>query len=438
MEILTLGEKIKKRRKELNMTLKNLGGDRVTPGQISLVESGKSKPSMELLQYLAQKLDVSVDYLFETEEKQAEKLCDYYSKISNASILACNYEQAQGAVSQGMGYANQYNLQYYKGLDELYNGKIQYGLKNYEEAQAHFIAANEVFFKLEKYRDIVETYIGLGMVSYKLLYFNSSLNYYKQAEKVLTDRKILDDGLLTRIYFDISLCYSRLNMYSNTIDYSLLAMNKFKERDDKFQYGQTLLMLSISYNSLNKFDEALMYADMAIKVFKELDDLTFIAKMETNMGIILADIGEIDDSFTHLKNSYRIKLDTRDKTIAYTMLRIADNYIKTNEVDKAEDMINQAYKKCMEDDNREYLITVYYYLYRVCCLKKDISNAERYLLEAVDYLKNLDMPKELADIYIMLGEFYDSQGKKDSALEYINKGIGIYKDLGLILIKRSW
>ena len=47
MEILSLGEKIKRRRKELNMTLKDLAGDRITPGQISLVESGKSNPSMD-------------------------------------------------------------------------------------------------------------------------------------------------------------------------------------------------------------------------------------------------------------------------------------------------------------------------------------------------------------------------------------------------------
>ena len=53
MEILSLGEKIKRRRKELNMTLKDLAGDRITPGQISLVESGRSNPSMDLLEYLA-------------------------------------------------------------------------------------------------------------------------------------------------------------------------------------------------------------------------------------------------------------------------------------------------------------------------------------------------------------------------------------------------
>lgn len=69
MEILSLGEKIKRRRKQLNMTLKDLAKDRITPGQISLVESGRSNPSVDLLEYLADALNTNVEYLMESEEK---------------------------------------------------------------------------------------------------------------------------------------------------------------------------------------------------------------------------------------------------------------------------------------------------------------------------------------------------------------------------------
>jgi transcriptional regulator with XRE-family HTH domain len=73
MEILSLGEKIKRKRKQLNMTLKDLAKDRITPGQISLVESGRSNPSVDLLEYLADTLNTTVEYLMESEESQAEK-----------------------------------------------------------------------------------------------------------------------------------------------------------------------------------------------------------------------------------------------------------------------------------------------------------------------------------------------------------------------------
>ena len=90
MEILSLGEKIKRKRKELNMTLKDLAKDRITPGQISLVESGRSNPSMDLLEYLSINLNTTVEYLMESEESQAEKISTYYSQMAESYIISGN------------------------------------------------------------------------------------------------------------------------------------------------------------------------------------------------------------------------------------------------------------------------------------------------------------------------------------------------------------
>lgn len=432
MEILSLGEKIKRKRKERNMTLKDLAGDKVTPGQISLVESGKSKPSIDLLEYIAQKLDVGIDYILETEEHQAEKLCEYYSKIADASIIAENYEQAREAISKGITYASQYNLQYYIGLNEFYTGMIEYGLGNYENAQSMFISSNEIFLRIGNVRNIIDTYVHLGMVSYKLMYFNSSLSYYRQAEKIVNENKIVDNDILTNVYFYISLCYSKLGNNNAAIDYLLLTMEKFKERNDKFQYGQSLLMLSISYKSLDRFEEALLYANRAVGVFKELDNLFFVAKVETNMGVVLSDLGNTDDSFKHLEKACRIKMQIKDKTTPETMLRLADNYIKINDIDKAMEIVNEAYEKYNEDIYSQYRPSIYYYLHKLCVMKQDEKRAELYLFEAIKYLQSMDMKRETADTYVMLGEFYESMGNGSEALKYMSKGINIYKELGII------
>ena len=102
MEILSLGEKIKRRRKELNMTLKDLAGDRITPGQISLVESGRSNPSMDLLEYLAGALNTSVEYLMESEETQAEKISIYYEQIAESYILNGGYITAEKYIENAL------------------------------------------------------------------------------------------------------------------------------------------------------------------------------------------------------------------------------------------------------------------------------------------------------------------------------------------------
>lgn len=432
MEILTLGEKIKQKRKEQNMTLKDLAGDKVTPGQISLVESGKTKPSIDLLEYIAEKMNISLDYILETEEHQAEKLCEYYSKVASASLYSESYEQAREAISKGMIYAKDYNLEYFVGLNELYLGKIEFGQGNYKSSQNRFLMADEVFLRIGKMRDAVEVYLQLGLTMYKLESYDSSLNFFKHGERMIHENSINDDDVLIKIYYNISLCYSKLGNYSSTIDYTLLAMEKLKKKNDRFQYGQSLLALSLTCKNMSKYNEALEYADKAVRIFKELENLSYISRVETSIGAILCDIGNTEESLKHLENAYRIKMEIKDLTLIDTMMGLADNYIASRDIDKAMDMAARANEICIEEGAGQYYVRIRSLLHKLHIMKQDKLNAELCLLEAVKHLKSMNMMKELADVYILLGEFYKNEGSREEALKAYNLGIGIYKEVGMI------
>lgn len=138
MEILSLGEKIKRRRKELGMTLKDLAGDRITPGQISLVESSKSNPSMDLLEYLANCLNISIEYLMESEETQAEKICIYFENMAESHILNDELDQADEYIENALFYAEKYELEYRKARNLYLRGKIYTLKKELGLAQQYF------------------------------------------------------------------------------------------------------------------------------------------------------------------------------------------------------------------------------------------------------------------------------------------------------------
>ena len=168
MKILSLGEKIKLRRKELNLTLKNLAGDRITAGQISLVESGKSNPSMDLLEYLASTLNVTVEYLMETEETQADKICRYFENIAESNILNEELIQAEKNIETCLFYTEKYNLEMRKAKN-LYLKALIYVKKNdYALAQQFLLTANGIFIKNNSNEDVKSTYILLGKISLDL------------------------------------------------------------------------------------------------------------------------------------------------------------------------------------------------------------------------------------------------------------------------------
>lgn len=66
----TLGGRIKHLRKQKKMTLEALAGEALTKGMVSLIENNKANPSMESLNYIAERLGVDVATLLETVSAQ--------------------------------------------------------------------------------------------------------------------------------------------------------------------------------------------------------------------------------------------------------------------------------------------------------------------------------------------------------------------------------
>lgn len=147
MEILSLGEKIKRRRKQLNMTLKDLAKDRITPGQISLVESGRSNPSVDLLEYLADALNTNVEYLMESEESQAEKISLYYEQVGESCILQGDYEKGQRYIDNALYYCEKYNLEYRKAMIYFITAKSYMYKRDFPMAQKFFFISKCNFCK---------------------------------------------------------------------------------------------------------------------------------------------------------------------------------------------------------------------------------------------------------------------------------------------------
>ncbi len=165
------------------MTLKDLAGDRITPGQISLVESGKSNPSMDLLEYLAETLNTSIEYFMESEDTQAEKICKYYENIAESHIINDNLSIAEQYIEKSLYYAEKYNLEYRKARNLYLRGLIYMHKGDLPVAQQYLLSANVIFIKNNNYEEIVNTFVNLGKITIFLKAYHSSCSYFQQAEK---------------------------------------------------------------------------------------------------------------------------------------------------------------------------------------------------------------------------------------------------------------
>ncbi len=431
MEILSLGEKIKRKRKELNMTLKDLAGDRITPGQISLVESGKSNPSMDLLEYLASTLLTTVEYLMESEESQAEKICTFYEQIADVYISSDDLISAEKRIETALYYAEKYNLEYRKARNLFLSAKVYMANGDFTLAQQFFLSANVIFIKNNKNEEIIETFLHLAKITYQLKAYHSSNSYLQQAEKVFIDNNIGNDFLLGKIYYYIANTFFKLDNLEKAINYSYLAKQKFFQIGNRKEYASSLLLIAEEKSIKGDLDSAIDYSTKALEVYKELDDLDKMGKIENSLGKLFYEFDNLEESFTHYEKAKEIRANSRDNKLIETLINICENYIKLKDVNRCNETLDEILSN-IKDDNVTDMIEYYLLKYRVCLLKNDTTEAETILHMSFNYAKSMDCYKEAAEIAIMLGKFYMDRKSDTEAAKFLDEGVNLFKKTGIL------
>ena len=74
-----IGKKIKALRIEKNLTQSELCGTKITRNHLSIIESGKSLPSLSTLCYIAERLDIPVGYFFSEDEQAEAKFANLFT-----------------------------------------------------------------------------------------------------------------------------------------------------------------------------------------------------------------------------------------------------------------------------------------------------------------------------------------------------------------------
>ncbi|MGG7056804.1 helix-turn-helix domain-containing protein [Clostridium nigeriense] len=431
MEILALGEKIKRRRKELDMTLKDLAGDRITPGQISLVESGRSNPSMDLLEYLAAALQTSVEYLMESEETQAEKISVYYEQIAESYILSGDYITGEKYIENALYYVEKYNLEYRKAKIIYLRAQIYMAKGELTLAQQFFLSSNVIFIKNNNYEEIIKTFLNLGKITLNLKAYHSSSSYLRQAEKVYLDNNIGNDFLLGEIYYYMAESYFKIENIAKAIDYSFLAKSKFEQVNNREEYAKTLLLLSEEYNKKGDLSNAIKYSQKTLEVYKELDELNNISEIENNLGKLFYEFENIEESFKHYEISKEIRIRRKDFKIVETLINICENYIKLKDISKCEELLGEI-NTYLDEGDIEGLIELKLLWYRIYTIKELSREAENVLLDTYNLAKANDLQKQLGKLSIMIGKFYIDNKRDAEAAKYLDEGVNIFRKIGIL------
>jgi len=170
----SLGTRIRKLRKERKLTLEELAGDRLTKGMLSQIENDKAKPSMESLEYIAERLGVKANELLEQVNPASLRQLLEQAEILFTELKLGDIDNAHQIVEMIKPYAEELPLSYEGGrLLYIYAGAQYYaGLTTWESP----LQESRIMFKeINLLSHWFDTYIlQLGILSenrkYKMAY----------------------------------------------------------------------------------------------------------------------------------------------------------------------------------------------------------------------------------------------------------------------------
>lgn len=276
---MRLGEKIKTARLKLKLTQSDLVGDKITRNMLSAIESGKATPSLDTLEYLAERLDLPLPFLLSYDDdllfyRKKERILAIKNALDEKNYNVCiNLVLKLEGLDDELAYILSdcyFNL----GVNSLKYGSLESSAKylglclNYCE---------RTIYDTKRFRAIAPLYLAIAKnVSAPLLEFEAD-KYYAYLKEV-TDLEFYKYLIL-----DASYPYTRYEFASHIKAKSFIKERKYREaveilleienKKGEFEYNSYLMFgvytdLDNCYRQLFDFENAYRYASKRISLLE--------------------------------------------------------------------------------------------------------------------------------------------------------------------------
>lgn len=430
MNILSLGEKIKKLRKEKNMTLKELAGDRITAAQISHIERDKSHTSYELLEYLSERLDVSIDYLLETKEMQSKKITDNLILESEIYIKKGELDDAEKEIHQIIEICEEYDLSENYGKCNYLLGNIYLKRKDSRKANFYFEKALFYFIKNDDKKRIFECYMNSADIYFEDGFYQVALTSYSFAKDILNQITTDEPDTYKDLYSKISKCYMRMDDSEKALEYIEL----IGSIDNNYSPTQEVEMLVLKAKKLlseGKYLDSKDYFTKALKIIEKEENKDKLAQVYLTVGKIYGEMGDNEKLLQYSEKVYDLKKSDSDEYMMDSLFNIIESYIDSNNFEQAKKYSKLALAAAIKTKSKYDEFRALKYYCDIYKYKGETEISIEYLLKCIDIVSTLDKEEVLGNLYIELGQLY-SGISKDKELECYQKGVTIFKNLEII------
>ncbi len=341
---LRLGERLRQLRVAAAMTQTELAGDRFSKEYVSQIERGKTRPTRETINWLAERLGVDAAYLANGVSADERGRVD--SALARAEALIEGrrnleaieeFEHIRTAVL-GTGMPElEVRALVGEATARMREGQVREAIELLDRARV--LTERDGFSDVER----AGVLFWLGVARYKLSSVQTAIGLFDEAMKLAERSQLPSDHLRSNILAWRSRCYRRRRDLEAAREDVERALELAEGLNDRHTTADIFFQASIIADREGHWVLARSYAERARAIYEEISDRRNLGRLMNNLGGINFLLGHPDEAISLLKEAFRLHLEVgSDAEAAHAVSGLADVHLKTGDVKKAEEQARHA------------------------------------------------------------------------------------------------
>ena len=339
--VSTLGARLRQLRVSAGLTQSELAADRCSKEYLSQIERGKTRPTGEMLAWLAERLGVDASFL-ETGQSSAEYAeSEAAVARAEAAVEGQQFEEAREALD-GLKFSPDAPELEYRAL--MADSWTRSYFAEQREALESLTRARELS-ELDMFTDIerADVLYRMGVVRYQLSSINSAIGLLTEAYELATRSGLPCDRLRSHILEWRSRCSRRQRDFEAAREDIELALELAESLGDTLTIAHVTFQASIVAERGGHWLRARALAERAKELYEAHGDRINLGRMLNNLGGLNYLLGKPDDAVTHLKQAFSIALEAgNDADAAQAVSSLAQVHLGSEKYELAEQQARHA------------------------------------------------------------------------------------------------
>lgn len=421
MEILSIGEKIKRSRIYKGYTLKDVCSDKISISKMSCIENGKIEPEEWVLKLVAEKLDIDIKYLKKDIKEQLEE------NLKNISSNSFKYEREK-LFKYNLEYAEEYN--YYSIAFDIMHLLFNYYLdiKDVNSCQTWTSKYHNLCIRSGKDSNRLIYYLDIGGYLYMGKEYFQAASYYNNVRKALDLNASKDYMKIVNATYQEAKCYLIMKNYKKSYEIVDKLMDYIEKLDNngyKAEIYNLVAILSIKVGN-DKFSK---YEKYSLELCKDNNREKAIFLYSYGSAMMDIDKSKNGKAYEYIRDAMNLYPDEDKLDYVNFMIEVIQTLIDIGKLDIARELCDKILNYSIDLKNNIFIQKAYYFKAITVSRTEKFETVEMYMNLSMDILLKIGTREQVYKRYLELGNLYFKNGDTAESLKYFSFAINLSKKL---------